>query len=158
MPRIKVDHAVVTQAGIDMGVAANTTSQVLGQVASVSQPVTAATFGEAHLGAVIDNFWTGLRQQVQLSGDVFGELGKKMGGAAVKLKNSDTTSANSIGSATNPPAATTPGPSVAAPGADNNPPPVTSAPPPADPTTPTPTAPPSGGDPTLNAPGTATGV
>ena len=156
MPRIKVDHATVTQAGVDMGAAANTTSEVLGQVASVSQPVTAATFGEAHLGAVFENFWTGLRQQVQLSGDVFGELGKKMGGAAVKLKNSDTTSAGTIGSATNTPVVTAPGPSVAPPGADNTPPAATSAPPPADPTTP-PTDPISTGDGTINTPGSATG-
>jgi uncharacterized protein YukE len=155
MSRIKVDPKAVTQAGVDMGAAANTIREVLSQVVTASQPVNAATLGGPHSPVVFDAFWTHLRQQVQLSGDVFAELGKRMGGAAVHLQNADTNSANGVNSAGNTPAATTPTtPSVAPAGADNNPTPVTSDPPPPDPTG-------TGGDPnggTISAPGSATGT
>jgi uncharacterized protein YukE len=155
---IKVDHRIVTHAGVELGGASNTISEVLGSVASVSQAPTAApSFGEPHLGSVFDSFWTALRQQVQLSSDVLGELGKRMGGTAVTLKNGDTTGANKIkhtGGSTPAPSTTTPSTPAPGAGGDNAPPTVTSAPPPPDPTT---TNPPDGsGDGTVSAPGSAT--
>ena len=168
--KIKVETHAVTQAGVDMGDAANTTHEVLGLVASASQPAAVSdVFGEPHLNAVFNDFWTKLHQQVQLSGDVFAELGKLLGRGAVKLDKGDIVNANTMNSVSAPvgPAPGTPAPattpSAAPPGADNNPPPVTSAPPPPGPTTPTDPAggggdanSPGGGG--QNAPGSATGV
>jgi len=162
---INVDTNAVTQAGVDMGMASNTINDALGHVAAVSQPVTVVTFGEPHLTMVFQDFWTGLSQQVQLSANVFGELGKRMGRGAVHLKYSDNKSANGLNGVSNntptPGPTAAPAPSTPAPaaGGDNNPPPVSSAPPPATPTTPTEpgsgNTPPGGG---ISNPGSATGV
>jgi uncharacterized protein YukE len=142
--KIKVETHAVTQAGVDMGDAANTTHEVLGRVTAASQPATVSNvFGEAHLNSVFNDFWTALRQQVQLSGDVFAELGKRLGGSAVRLDKGDIQNANAINKVGNstpsaPAPTVTPSPSTPAPGAggDTNPPPVSSAPPP--PETPSP--------------------
>ena len=159
--KIKVHTPTVRQAGVDMGFAANTTHEVLGSVAAAAQPVTVATFGEPHLTSVFEHFWTALRQQVQLSGDVFAELGKRMGGAAVKLDNGDIQNANAInGVGNNTPATHAPATTSPPAGADNNPTPVVSAPAPPGPTTPQDPST-GGGDVnggTIDTPGSATGV
>jgi uncharacterized protein YukE len=156
---IKVEPKDVTQAGVDMGAAANTTSEVLGVISAATQPITHATLGTPALGVAFDNFWHSFRQQQQLSHDVLAELGKKLGGAAVKINNTDTGNANGMNKVgTNaPPTTTTPAttPVSSTPGGDNNPPPVSSAPPPPDSSTPPDSTDP-GGDGTASAPGSAT--
>jgi hypothetical protein len=164
---IKVDTHIVTQAGVDMGDAANTTHEVLGNVAAATQPATVSDiFGEPHLNAVFNDFWNAFHSQVQLSGDVFAQLGKLMGRGAVKLDNGDIVNANALNkvsgntpavapTTTGPaPAAAPVTPSLAPPGTDNNPPP----PPPSAPP-PTSAPPPSSSPPgTISSPGSATGV
>jgi hypothetical protein len=152
---MKVEPRDVHRAGIEMGAAHNIINDALGLVHRASQPVTAATFGEPHLGAVFQDFWTGLRQQVQLSADVFGALGKRMGGAAVHLNHRDNKSANGMnGVGVTLPPVPTPTPGLAPPGSQNVPPqPLPTATPPAE--TPPPSEPGNG---TVNNTGSATGV